>query len=76
MDVTNTHSVKVTKQTLLKLPDSDLADIFSGKVKMQDSSDGKIFMDKNAEIFCLMLDYLRNSVRKTPFKYEFKMSKV
>ena len=60
----------------MKLPDSDLADIFSGKVKVQDSSDGKIFMDRNAEIFCVMLDYLRNSVKKTPFRYEFKMGKV
>ena len=49
----------VKLSTLVKDPNSMLADVFTGKTTVEKDSDGRYFIDCNGEVFTLILDYLR-----------------
>ena len=52
--------VQITRKVLTRDSQSDLAALFSGKVELNTMDDGSIFLDRNPEVFTLLLDYLSN----------------
>lgn len=49
-----------TLTTLLKDPDSMLSSMFSGRHRIETDREGRYFVDRDGEIFHIILEYLRN----------------
>ena len=54
----------VSKALLCSVAGSKLHDTFSGKFKLQTTSNNKVFLDRDPKIFSLVLNFLRNSNMK------------
>lgn len=63
LNIGGTRCVTTTKATLCRAEGSVLAAMFSGRHKLKIIND-RVFVDRDAEAFCLMLSYLRNG--RTP----------
>ena len=57
-----TKGFTVRKALLTSVPGSALEAMFSGRHTLH-KIDGKVFIDRNPDIFIRMLDYLRNNFR-------------
>ena len=62
-----TEGFKTSRDMLCKDPNSYLAELFSGKQSLR-KIDGKVFIDRNPQIFTYVLDYLRND--QTPLNFQ------
>lgn len=58
----------------MKDEDSDLAKLFSGKVDVNETNSGEVFLNRNPEIFMLMIDYLENGFKIGPIPDDHKMA--
>ena len=59
LDVGGLYFPKVSKRLLTSIPGSSLEAMFSGRHELS-KSDGKIFVDRDPEIFKSLIRYLRN----------------
>lgn len=64
LDIGGTHKITTTRSTLCSVKDSTLAAMFSGRHKLS-LHNGRIFLDRDGETFCLVIQFLRNG--KVPF---------
>ena len=62
---------KVRRKMLMKVPGSDLAAYFSGSHQQKLTDEGRVFLDRDAEMFNYTLSYLRNDLYIAPFGSEF-----
>lgn len=60
LDIGGTHYIATTRTTLCKIPDSALAAMFSGNHPLK-THKGKVFIDRDGDIFCMLISYLRNN---------------
>lgn len=58
LNIGGTHLVTTTRNTLVAVPDSSLAAMFSGRHKLTMHS-GRYFIDRDGEAFTSMLSFLR-----------------
>lgn len=63
LDISGERRMTVCKSLLTKFADSPLAVMFSGRHKLYRTSDGAVFIDRDAEVFSLVITYLRNGCR-------------
>ena len=59
LNIGGTHHITTTIQTLTTFPHSALTKMFSGKFNLP-THNGKVFIDRNGDIFTLVINYLRN----------------
>lgn len=59
LDIGGTHKITTTRSTLSNARDSTLAAMFSGRHKLS-MHNGRVFIDRDGETFCLVIQYLRN----------------
>ena len=62
LDVGGERRLTVSKSLLTSVPDSPLAAMFSGRHKVHER-DGAVFIDRDPEVFSLLISYLRNGYR-------------
>ena len=74
VDVGGTHLFKVQRDTLCKVQNSKLAQLFFNKQLLFQTTDGRVFIDRNGEIFSLVLDYLRNDGRMGDIEDKYILS--
>ena len=60
LNIGGTHKITTSKQTLTSVKDSSLAAMFSGRYPLS-KHNGRVFIDRDGEAFCLMLSFLRTS---------------
>lgn len=60
IDVAPDHSVKVNKHSFSKIPESDLAQLFSGQIPLKVHRNKGIGLNKEAETLCHVLNYLNS----------------
>jgi len=58
--------MSVAKLTLTKVKDSALAAMFSGRHLLTKTKDGNFFIDRDPDVFSLLVSYLRNGCRIPP----------
>lgn len=58
LNIGGTHKITTSKQTLTSVKDSSLAAMFSGRYPVS-KHNGRVFIDRDGEAFCLMLSFLR-----------------
>ena len=58
LNIGGTHHITTSRSTLCSVKDSSLAAMFSGRHKLT-IHNGRIFIDRDGEAFCLMLSFLR-----------------
>jgi hypothetical protein len=59
LDIGGTHKVTTSRATLCTYKDSTLGAMFSGRHQLS-IHNGRVFLDRDGETFCLVLQYLRN----------------
>jgi len=57
------HKFSTTRETLLKIPDSLLALMFSGRHQLKVQDDGRVFIDRDGTYFKMILNFLRDPVK-------------
>ena len=58
LNIGGTHLITTSRSTLCSVKDSSLAAMFSGRHRMT-MHNGRVFIDRDGEAFCLMLSFLR-----------------
>ena len=58
LNIGGTHHITTSRSTLCSVKDSSLAAMFSGRHKLT-IHNGRVFIDRDGEAFCLMLSFLR-----------------
>ena len=61
LNVGGVTGIQVRKSVLCSVPDSMLEAMFSGRFSYKEI-DGRIFIDRDPEIFKLVINYLRNDL--------------
>ena len=61
-----------TRSTLTKVSGSTLKDMFSGEKELMKDKEGRVFLDRDPEIFRLVLLYLRNNLQIPPLSAEIR----
>ena len=59
-------NITAGRDTLTKIPESLLADYFSGIHQHPLTNDGRIFLDRDSEAFFHMINYLRSDNKYLP----------
>ena len=57
--------IQVSKGTLCQIPDTPLESMFSGRFNYK-KIEGKIFVDRDADLFRMVINYLRNNLEIPP----------
>ena len=69
-DVGGERRITIYSSLLDKVADSPLAAMVSGRHKLN-LKEGAIFVDRDPDVFMLLIDYLRNDFHMPPIKDEF-----
>lgn len=69
LDIGGVKQITVNKDLLLKVPDSALEAMFSGRHAIA-VNDGKVFIDRDHEPFEQVINYLRNGLKRPKFTSE------
>jgi hypothetical protein len=71
LDVGGTHKISVSKAVLCKIPCSKLKATFKGQIDLPMTSEGRYFVERDGNVFALMISYLRNDQKISPFEDPF-----
>ena len=67
LDISGIFQMKVRRSLLASVPGSTLDAMFSGRHQLK-KEDGKVFIDRNPDVFRMMIDFLRNNQRIAPIE--------
>lgn len=71
LDVGGQCKLKVTRSVLTRVKGSALEAMFSGRHTLKLTNEGAIFIDRDADVFQIIIGYLRNGCWIPPIKDEF-----
>ena len=71
LDIGGQMTIKVSRSVLTRVKGSALEAMFSGRHTLKVTNDGAIFIDRDADVFQIIIGYLRNGCRVPPIRDEF-----